>query len=346
MNEKKSRRPRTWSALGDVRRKPSEYEIVTHGVNYTLRDGRGAAFDENPASFANLWMSTYREGSPLAVADWDKFRDPDAMVYRAYVSMQDEEESKVFGVLDKYSDSGAERSLAPEWRQTLLQLFTTTRYPLHATQQIHTYYAQMAPSAYITNAAVFAAGDVLRRVSVASYRARELELAFPGEGFASGERDVWEKHAQWQPARRALEYAMATYDWGESFTAANLVLLPVLDEVLLKQFAQLARANGDEVTWLLLEFLRADSERRDRWSSALAGFAISERAENRAVLQGWIDRWLELAREAAHGLAQLIESAPNSTASADAVVEAAVSKVTDLHASIGLSGASVAVSNK
>jgi toluene monooxygenase system protein D len=61
----KPRPRRTFSAFGDVRRMPSEYEIVTQGQNWTLRQNRAAAFEQNPSSAANLWFLTYRDNSPL-----------------------------------------------------------------------------------------------------------------------------------------------------------------------------------------------------------------------------------------------------------------------------------------
>ena len=45
MTETPARKRRTFSAFGDVRRMPSEYEIVTHQQNWTLRQGRAAAFE-------------------------------------------------------------------------------------------------------------------------------------------------------------------------------------------------------------------------------------------------------------------------------------------------------------
>ncbi len=215
MSEKSAqRRQRTWSAFGDIRRKPSDYEVVTHDVNWTLRQGRASAFDENPSSLPNLWMRTYRDLSPLTVDDWRGFRDPEALTYRDYVSLQSEAEAKAQGVLEEYSNANAQSRLSAEWRSTLRRLFTTARYPVHAAQQIHAYFGYMAPSSYITNVAAFTAADLLRRVSLVAYRTRELQLAWPEDGFATGERDVWEKDAAWQPARKAVEYALSTFDWG------------------------------------------------------------------------------------------------------------------------------------
>ena len=84
MTETPARKPRprrTFSVFGDVRRMPSEYEIVTHGQNWTLRQNRASAFEQNPSSAANLWFLTYRDNSPLRATDWNAFRDPDALTY-------------------------------------------------------------------------------------------------------------------------------------------------------------------------------------------------------------------------------------------------------------------------
>ena len=167
----------------------------------------------------------------------------------------------------------------------------------------------MAPSSYITNAAGFATADFLRRVTTIAYRTRELQLAHPDSGIGSAERALWEDHEAWQPARKAIEYALVSYDWAEAFTALNLVLGPTLDDVLLAQLGQVAKGRGDEETWLLTSFLAEDSCRRARWSRALAGLAVTQRAENRAVLAKWIARWSVLADEAALGLGQIFESA-------------------------------------
>ena len=304
------RKLRTWSAFGDVRRRPSEYEVGTEGMNWTLREGRKAPFEQNPSSPANLWMRTYRDESPLKSANWEMFREPDSLTYRAYVSHQHEQESMVAGVLEQFGEAESDAALAPEWRATLARLFTPTRFPVHGVQQIQSYIGLMAPSPYITNPAALAAGDMLRRTTLVAYRTRELQIAWPDEGFASGERDIWEDDPAWQPARKAIELALTTYDWAESFTAMNLVVLPTLDNVLLRQFGALAKANGDSLSWLLTSFLMRDAERRDRWSGSLLRFALEADPANEAVLERWLSRWSVRADEAALALGSLFESVP------------------------------------
>ena len=322
MTETPPRKPRprrTFSAFGDVRKMPSEYEIVTHKQNWTLRTNRAAAFEQNPSSAPNLWFLTYRDNSPLQASDWDGYRDPDALTYKAYVGLQSEAEAKVQGVLEAHADAGSDAALSPEAVALLAHLFTPSRYLCHGFQQVEAYVGYMAPSSYITNAAAFSTADFLRRVTTIAYRTRELQISRPDSGAGSAERSLWEGDASWQPARKAVEYALVSYDWGEAFTALNLVLGPTLDNVLLTQLGQVARANGDDLTWLLTSFLATDAQRRGRWSRALAEFAVAQRPENREVLGKWVARWSARADDAAHGLGQFLESLPGQGRPAGAV---------------------------
>jgi toluene monooxygenase system protein E len=316
MTETPARKPRprrTFSAFGDVRRMPSEYEIVTHAQNWTLRQNRAATFEQNPSSAPNLWFLTYRENSPLKAEDWDAYRDPDALTYKAYVNLQSEAEAKVHGVLEAHAEAGADAALDAGSVALLGHLFTPSRYLCHGLQQVQAYIGYMAPSSYITNAAGFSAADFLRRVTTIAYRTRELQIASPDSGIGSAERSLWEGHDDWQPARKAIEYALVSYDWGEAFTAVNLVLAPTLDDVLLTQLGQVAKRNEDDLTWLLTSFLAEDSRRRGRWSRALADLAVAQRPENRAVLGKWVSRWSALADDAALGLGKILETAPETS---------------------------------
>ena len=66
MSQAPTRKLRTWSRFGQIRRVPSEYEIVTHDANYTTRKERKSALEGNPSSPVNMWYLTYRDRSPLS----------------------------------------------------------------------------------------------------------------------------------------------------------------------------------------------------------------------------------------------------------------------------------------
>jgi toluene monooxygenase system protein E len=123
-------------------------------------------------------------------------------------------------------------------------------------------------------------------------------------------------------ARELFEFALVTYDWAEAFTAMNLVILPTLDDVLLRQLRQIARADGDELAWLLLGYLTADSERRGRWSAALAKLALAQNPDNLAVLEKWIGIWAPQADAATRGLAGYLQAQGHVAVADDVVREA------------------------
>jgi toluene monooxygenase system protein E len=321
MTDTPARRPRprrTFSAFGDVRRMPSDYEIVTHQQNWTLRQNRQATFEQNPSSPANLWFLTYRDRSPLQAQDWDAFRDPDSLTYRGYVTLQSEAETSLQSTLEAHAGTGTDAALSDASVALLARAFTPTRFLCHGMQQVQAYIGYLAPSSYITNAAGFATADLLRRVTAIGYRTRELQINRPGAGIGTAERALWQDDPGWQPARRAIEYALASYDWGEAFTALNLVLGPTLDDVLLTQLGLLARAGGDDLTWMITTNLAADSRRLEKWSRALVDMVVAQRPENRAVLRRWIDRWSVRADEAAEGIGALTGSGADIAAHARA----------------------------
>ena len=318
---RKARPRRTFSAFGDVRRMPSEYEIVTQGQNWTLRQNRISTFEQNPSSAANLWFLTYRDSSPLRAGNWDAFRDPAALTYRSYVTLQSDAETKMRGVLEAHADQRADEDLDPRSVALLGGLLTPSRYLCHGFQQAEAYIGFVAPSPYITSAAGFSTADFLRRVTTIAYRTRELQITWPDSGIGSAERSLWEGHEGWQPARKAIEYALVSYDWGEAFTALNLVLAPTLDDVLLTQVGQVAKSNQDDLTWLLTSFLGEDARRRGRWSRALADLAVAQRPDNRVVFGKWISRWSGLADDAALGLGTILEGAQGGGVSAADVAD-------------------------
>ena len=332
-----ARKLKTWSSFGQLRRIPSEYEIVTHNLNYTNRPDRTSALESNPTTPVNMWYLTYRDKSPLQAEDWTGFRDPDEITYRKYVTMQDEAETVVEGVLDEYGAVGHDASLSEGWAGCLATMFTPTRFPVHALQMCTAYLGHMAPASYISNCAVFGAGDLLRRVSLVAYRTRQLADA-GRSSIGNTERSVWEQQPAWQGAREALERLLVAYDWGECFTAMNLVVRPTLDEILIRQVANAAHDAGDDLTWLLLSNLAVDADRCARWSVSLARYAIDKRAGNRDVLRKWVDRWTPRAEAAAAGLGQLFEQLPDRGRSAEDVVNAADSARRRVLSEAGLAG--------
>jgi toluene monooxygenase system protein E len=283
------RRLKTWSRFGALGRRPTEYEIVTHNMNHTA----GALpLEMGPQVHGNRWLIEHRDSIALKASDWDAFRDPDQLTYRKYTRDQDEQETYVDGLLAEHTVTrGADATLSDRALDFLQTCFTPCRYPGHGLQMLSAYVQQLAPSSYIGNCAAFQTADQLRRVQRVAYRTRQLANAHPARGFGVRERAVWERHADWQPIREAIERLLVAYDWDEAFVGLNLVVKPVADELLLRQAAVVARALGDELDAAINDNLFVDAARSRRWTAALCRFLIAAAPGNREALKSLLARW-------------------------------------------------------
>ncbi len=303
MTTAKPRSLKTWSIAGDTRRKPTEYEAVTGRFHYHF-NRQPAPFDLDPGAAINRWYVKHREGSALQAQDWEDFRDPAALNYRRYIALQHDREIYAEGVVDHYEALDEDGQLSPEWVDTLARVYVPVRYLFHVLQITSLYVGQLAPSAYITNAAFFQAGDELRALQWVAYRAKSLSLTH-GTHLANTEetRRIWETDPVWQPARETLERLLVAYDWGEAFVALNQVVKPALDALFKEAFVELANENGDGLTAALLQESRVDTTRNQAWHTALARYALAANPDNRGVIDGWLDKWRPLADRAVDGLA-------------------------------------------
>jgi toluene monooxygenase system protein E len=310
MATRSPRTQKTWSLLGDVRRKPSPYEVTAARFHYHFRK-EPAPFELDPGMPLNAWYLKYREGSPFQVEDWEGFRDPHKLTYKDYVALQHDRETYLDLLIDTHEAAGSVTRLDPAWVATLRELFVPLRFPLHVLQMTGLYVGQMAPSAFITNAASFGAADEMRRVQRIAYWTKVLANAHADE-LATTElaRGAWENDPAWQPLRRACEQLLVARDWGEAFAARNLALKPALDALLNSQFADLARRNFDEFLALLFTEFQVDSQRSQDWSSALVSYALEHRPQLREVLTGWLGTWHPQAVQAVEPLAVAFATAP------------------------------------
>jgi toluene monooxygenase system protein E len=288
---------KTWSHLANRRRRPTEYETVSTNLLWTTNNP-DAPFTMGEGIPMTKWYKKYRNGSPLKAADWDGFRDPDQLIYRNYTLIQDGQEAFVDGLIEDHSRNEHDVSLPDSWTQLLGRLYTPARYLMHAVQMSSNYLVAMSPASAVSNCFMFQAGDHLRWLSRVAYRTAELNIAKPDQGFANAERSHWEQSPEWQGYRELTEKTLIAWDWGEQFTALNLVLKPAIDAALIGALGQSARRNGDTLTGLLLDAQLIDSERTRRWTVALVKYAVDSDASNAIVLEGWFNKWNPLGEAA------------------------------------------------
>ena len=331
MATRERKAPKTWSRLGDVKRRPSVYEVTASQFAYHFRR-EPAPFEMGPEAPINQWYLAHREGSTFNVADWEGFRDPAKLTYSDYVMLQHDRETYLDGLIDHHEASNSVEGLSPEWVSTLTSAVVPLRFPIHILQMCSLYVAQMAPTAFIINASNFQAADEMRRVQRLAYLTRWLANAH-GDDIASTDaaREAWEKAADWQPMRKALEELLGVYDWGEAFVALDLVIKPAIDSLLGDSLAALAADNGDELLSLLLAEFQRDAQRSKEWSAELVRYAVANNPELAATVSVWVAAWAPAADALVAGYGNLLAGAD-----AAKVTAAAAKARADLLAAAGL----------
>lgn len=307
---------KTWSYLikKGIRRKPTEYEVVSVNLHHRT-DDPDMPFELDPDIPMNRWYKQYVNNSPLQHDDWDDFRDPDQLIYRTYNTIQDGQEEYVDGLLNEYNETGHDATLAEDWIDALLRLYTPGRYLLHTLQMGSAYIAHMAPASTITNCAIFQDGDSMRWMQRIAYRTAELAKSWPDKGFGEKERSAWETDPAWQGFRELMEKALVAYDWGEAFTVLNLVVKPTVDGAFFRQLGHAARDHDDTLLAMLNDAALVDSERHRRWSCALVEFAL-RRKENKKVLTDWVRKWEPLGDKAIDTYCAALPVSPNAAETA------------------------------
>jgi toluene monooxygenase system protein E len=288
---------KTYSHLAAARRMPTEYEIVSSKLLYYV--GKGFEVEIPLAD----WYARYQAGSPLTIADWERFADPRATTYTQYVTIQKDQEAYVDGVLRSVDDGGYDRALDGDWIRTLDALVSPLRFVGHGLQMVAAYVGQMAPSGRITIVSAFQAADEMRRVQRIAYRTAQVGLARGAVG--DGAREAWQRGEAWQPLRRVVEKLLVAYDWGEAFTALNLCVKPLVDQLFMVDVAETARARGDSIFAAIAFSLDEDCRWHRQWAEVLARLAVEMRPANADVLRSWVRFWLPQAEEAIAALATL-----------------------------------------
>jgi toluene monooxygenase system protein E len=289
----RSRGLKTWSAFGNLGRRPTEYEILTHNLNHT---NGVIPLEMGPDVHGNVWLREHRDSIKLTLPDWDAFRDPDAVTYGSYMAGQDDQETYIEGLLEQFDRDGYDALLPSGTLDLLGRALTPSRYLAHGLQMLSAYIQQLAISSYISNCAVFQTADELRRVQLTAYRTTQLQLSYPDRGYGTGERAIWESSPEWQPIRRAVELALIEYDWDRALVVTNLVVKPVTDLLLLHRLGKQFSTIGAHLDALILENLWRDSERSQRWTKALIELLTQSDTGNLTVLQGYLDEFAPLGQ--------------------------------------------------
>jgi propane monooxygenase small subunit len=294
---------RSYNYFKPQKMRATVYEDVTTDVqpdpDRHLTQGWVYGFADGPGGYPQDWTA-------LKSSSWHKFLDPneewEQTIYRNNSAVVRQIELN----LQNAKEAGAYSHWSPTWTKFVAENVGAW---MHAEQGLgmHVFVAaqRSAPTNMLNNAICVNSVHKLRFAQdLALYN---LDLSTSIEGFdGKVHRDAWRNSPSWQGVRENVERLTTIEDWAEAVFATNVIFEPLVGVLFRSDLImQIAARNGDYITPTLVGAGENDYNRDLRYSRALLAMVVNDEefgAANRAVLQGWLDKWTPLTVRAAHEL--------------------------------------------
>jgi hypothetical protein len=318
-------------------RMPTEYEDLTvHQQSSPLHyadQGWPIRFDDG--------RDPYDAGTTaIRSTDWYSYRDPNQTLQRSYVSETNEAEKALERSISGAESAGLFEFFDRTWATDVLaRHFMTYPFVEYGVFLALCYAQREALSDTATFSIVFSAADRLRTLQDIVFYSFDLAAAVPG--FADDRvHETWTTDPIWQGARRAVEELVASGDWMEIVTAANLCFDRLFGELArVEFFSRFAAANGDAVTPILIASYEADEARTVRWTKALVTHVLRDSvhgSHNRQLLNSWVEQWNAVSLAAAEAFRPAFDLPAARPSTFDQALEHVRAKQGALLAELGL----------
>ena len=288
-----------------------------------------------------------KESTRLTHHHWWDFRDPAQQWQRTYVRMQAEQERAIERATEDAAEAGAYADLDRGWLDDVIaghyRIWSFFEYALFRAFAVA---SREALSDTLGNVLCFQGFDHMRHAQAVVLYLMTLEENI--EGFRDqGAKQRWLDDAEYQPMRALAEKLMlGTDDWGELAVAVNLVVAPILSEVMLSQLVRRGGPHrGDSVTPFIISTTERDRRRNLAYTEELVRMVTGENIEtaaaNRAVIGEWIESWMPMVLEATRALKPVFEKAEVKSVTFDEALAGALQAQRTVMEALGLSPAAV-----
>lgn len=269
-----------------------------------------ASFDIEAATnfhYRPLWQPDKLLNDPTRTAvvmtDWGVVSDPRQYYYGAYVQarakMQENAEHD-YAFCEK-RDMLA--SLDERSREQIGALLLPLRHAELGANMNNSNIAADGLGTSLTQMHMFHAMD---RLGIAQYLSRIGLMLDDGDVLLLAKaKQQWLVDPAWQGLRRYVEDTLVVRDWFELTLAQNLVSDGLVYPLLFQKFDEQLSANGAGQVGMLTEFMRLWFAESQRWVDALCKTVINQSAENKALVEGWVDLWSQRAEAALRPLAAM-----------------------------------------
>ena len=294
---------RTYNYYEPQKAKATMYEDVTVDVqpdpSRHLSQGWVYSFANGDAGYPHDWTS-------LKSSDWHEFRDPNQEWEKTIYNNNANIVRQISQNLENARSQRAFRTWNSAWVKLVAKHVGAW---MHVEQGLgmHVFVPAQrdAPTNMINNAIAVNSVHKLRFAQdLALYN---LELSEEIEGFdGKAHLQAWNQDPIWQGVRENVERITAIRDWAEAVFVANVIFLPLVNELFRSNFImQVAAQNGDYVTPGLMGAGENDDERDLKYTTVLYGLLAADPqfgAENKKTMEGWLEKYTPLSIKAARAL--------------------------------------------
>lgn len=231
----------------------------------------------------------------IRMKDWDALKDPRQFYYGAYTSARARQQDTAEANFDFVESRGLVEALPEEVRQAAVALLVPLRHLAWGANMNNAAVCAYAYGGMAAQAAIYQSMDQL---GIAQYLTRIGLLLGDVEALSAG-KQAWMNDPAWQPLRRYVEDSFVVKDPFELHTVQNLVLDGLLYPLVYDTIVdQVFAARGGAAIAMLTQFMTQWSAETRKWVDATLKAIVTESAENRSIVQDWVDAWLPRAKEA------------------------------------------------
>jgi propane 2-monooxygenase small subunit len=285
------------------KRRATVYEDVTVDVqpdpDRHLTQGWIYAFANGVGGYPHEWTA-------LKSSNWHEFLDPneewEQTIYRSTANVVRQVQQTVANAKAAHAFAGWNRA----WVKVVERHIGAWAHAEHGIGlYVYTPAQRDAPTNMINNALAVGATHKLRFAQ--DLILYNLDISEDLEGFdGSAHRDAWQNDPAWQGVRENVERLTGIRDWAEALFATSLVFEPLVGELFRSDFVmQVAAPQGDYVTPAIMGTGEADAARERRVARQLVEMLLNDpehAEENRAVVEGWLEKWVPVSVTAARQL--------------------------------------------
>lgn len=252
-----------------------------------------------------LWEPEHRlfdqQRTQVVMKDWYALKDPRQYYYGAYTIARARQQDAAESNFDMVEERGLADTIPVCLKQIALSVLVPLRHVEWGGNMSNSYISAYGYGTAITQPCLYHAMDHL---GIAQYLTR-IGLVLEGPAALDAAKEAWMADPRWQEMRRLVEDVLVCQDWFEIFVAQNLVLEGLTYPLVFDRLDAEFSANGGTALSMMTRFMTEWYAETSKWVDAQIKVAAAESAENKALIEGWVQHYRDRVAKALAPIAEI-----------------------------------------